>query len=265
VNLASAPTQIQLPFGNGDSSKTNPIPVASQIPITPGAASFTDGFPPLNATPVTDGGIPPAKADMNGLLFMSTAIDRWMSAGGGFPWSSAFSTAIGGYPKGARVLRATGNGYWLSTADNNSTDPDTGGAGWIPDRAVSSVVPSAQRSIAIGTNKVLFNNVEFDSLSQWDATDQRFFANWPGLYRFSGEINFVLPPAQSIQMAIYKNGSIARLCFQNPQLSDINLTYPFSSILSLSIADYVDLYLTLDSITNIGVLSSAQFEYLGNG
>jgi hypothetical protein len=68
--------------------------------------------------------------DTNGALYQMSAVDVWMCAGGGFPYNSAFQTAIGGYPKGARVLMASGNGYWVSTTDNNVTDPDTGGAGW---------------------------------------------------------------------------------------------------------------------------------------
>ena len=28
---------------------------------------------------------------------------------------------------------ASGAGYWVSTVDNNTTDPDTGGAGWASD------------------------------------------------------------------------------------------------------------------------------------
>lgn len=131
MQLSSAPAQLVLPWGNGDSSKTNPIPVPSQQGITPGAASWTDGFPPLCATPVSSGGLPPTKADMNGGLYQMSAVDVWSCAGGGYPYSSAFSTAIGGYPKGARVLKATGLGYWLSTVDNNTSDPDTGGAGWV--------------------------------------------------------------------------------------------------------------------------------------
>ncbi len=130
MELSQAPAQIVEAWATGDSSKTNPIPVPSQIGITPGAASYTDGFPPLCATPVSSGGIPPTKADMNGILYGMSAVDVWMCAGGGFPYSSAFSTAIGGYPKGARVLMASGAGYWVSTVDNNVTDPDTGGAGW---------------------------------------------------------------------------------------------------------------------------------------
>jgi len=131
--LASAPAQLVLPWGSGDSSKTNPIPVPSQIGVLPGAASWTDGFPPLCATPVTSGGVPPAKADMNGGLFQMSAVDVWMCAGGGFPYNATFSAAIGGYPLGARVLMASGLGYWRSTVDGNTTNPDTGGAGWVQD------------------------------------------------------------------------------------------------------------------------------------
>lgn len=130
MQLANAPAQLVEAWANGDSTKTNPIPVPSQIGITPGAASWTDGFPPLCATPAASGGIPPSKSDMNGGLFQMSAVDVWMCAGGGFPYNSAFQTAIGGYPKGARVLMASGAGYWVSTVDSNMTDPDTGGAGW---------------------------------------------------------------------------------------------------------------------------------------
>ncbi len=68
--------------------------------------------------------------DMNGGLYQMSAVDVWMCAGGGFPYNATFSAAIGGYPKGGRVLMASGLGYWVSTVDDNLTDPDTGGAGW---------------------------------------------------------------------------------------------------------------------------------------
>lgn len=130
MQLSGAPLQLVLPWANGDATKTNPVPVPSQIGVTPGAASWTDGYPPLCATPVSSGGVPPSKADMNGGLYQMSAVDVWMCAGAGFPYSSVFSAAIGGYPKGALVLQASGTGYWISTVDNNTTDPDTGGSGW---------------------------------------------------------------------------------------------------------------------------------------
>ena len=129
MQLSQVPVQIVKAWATSG-SKTNPIPVPSQISITPGAASWTDGFPPLCDTDASLGGMPPTMPDMNGGLYQMSAIDLWMCAGGGFPYNSAFQTAIGGYPMGARVLMASGNGYWVSTTDNNVTDPDTGGAGW---------------------------------------------------------------------------------------------------------------------------------------
>lgn len=132
MQISDAPSKLVLPWADAG-SKTNPIPVASQQGITPGAASLTDGFPPLCDTPLASGGIPPSMQDMNGGLYQMSAVDRWACAGGGFPYDATFSAAVGGYPKGARVLKAIGSAYWISTVDNNVTDPDTGGAGWASD------------------------------------------------------------------------------------------------------------------------------------
>lgn len=121
--LASAiPTKIQLPFAaSGDRVV---IPVASQIPITDGRASFATGFVPLNATPLSAGGVAPFETDFNGIFFQITAVQQWQCAGGIFKYDAAFSTAIGGYPKYAVLMGATGVEY-LNLVDNNSTDPDS--------------------------------------------------------------------------------------------------------------------------------------------
>jgi microcystin-dependent protein len=118
-------------------AKNTPGANIRTIPLTtatPGNASLDQGFPPINATPVGAGGIPPFIQDANGILQQITAWTQWMTAGGGLvAWDSAFSTAIGGYPNGAIVLSATTFGaYYVSTADNNTTNPDAGGAGWQP-------------------------------------------------------------------------------------------------------------------------------------
>jgi len=126
----AAPPQIQEAFAT--SGTANTIPVASQIGITPGAASFTDGFPPLTATPLGSGGIPPSVGDMNGILKMISAHTAYVASGAGYPYSSALATAIGGYNIGAVLLAADNSGYWLNLTNNNSTNPDTGGAGWVP-------------------------------------------------------------------------------------------------------------------------------------
>ena len=130
MQASNAPSKSAVPFA--ESGTKNTIPVASQIGVTPGAASFTDGFPPLTMTPLAAGGVPPYGADFNGILNFLSAAVRWAQAGGHYPYDSTFSTAIGGYPKGATVLGTSGN-IWLNTADNNVTNPDAGGsAGWVP-------------------------------------------------------------------------------------------------------------------------------------
>lgn len=130
MQAANAPSKIELPWA--DSGTKNTIPVASQIGVTPGAASFTTGFPPLNFMPIAAGGVPPFGADFNGIFYAITAILRWQSAGGSFTYDATYADAIGGYPKGAWLERADGGGFWLNTVDGNSTDPDAGGAGWVP-------------------------------------------------------------------------------------------------------------------------------------
>lgn len=136
MQLTNTPAKLVLPFANAGSKNT--IPTASQIGITAGAASLTDGFPPLTRTPIAAGGVPPSGLDMNGILYELSAILRWANAGGGYAYDAAFATDsnVGGYPKGARIMRSDGLGYWFNTVENNTTDPEAAGAaaaGWVPD------------------------------------------------------------------------------------------------------------------------------------
>lgn len=108
---------------------TSPIPDTS----TGANASQHLGFPPITATPIGSGGIPPNIGDFNGAFQYVTKWLQWVQAGGGIvPYDSTLQTNIGGYPKGALVFSATTAGLvWMSTAENNATNPDTGGAGWV--------------------------------------------------------------------------------------------------------------------------------------
>lgn len=128
---SSIPTKFPIPFAaDAGSGYIRPIPVASQQGITPGAASLTDGFPPSTFQPEGSGGIPPFGQDFNGILNQSTAWLQWVNAGAPIIYDGTFSSAIGGYPNGAFIYSASGGAWWLSTADNNTSDPDTGGANW---------------------------------------------------------------------------------------------------------------------------------------
>lgn len=107
------------------------VPVPSQIGIHDGEASYTDGFPPLTFVEEGAGGFPPDGRDMNGVFNSLSGWARWQQAGGPANWNSAFSTAIGGYPNGAMVLGTTPGLLYVSTVDNNATNPNVGGAGWV--------------------------------------------------------------------------------------------------------------------------------------
>lgn len=131
MQLSDAPAKIELPFAQSGTRTTIPIP--SQIGITPGAASYTDGFPPLTRTPPGAGGIPPDGREMNGILFALSAGVRWANAGGLPRFDAVYAASIGGYPAGAVLQSSDGCGFWRSTAENNTTDPEGGSpANWVP-------------------------------------------------------------------------------------------------------------------------------------
>lgn len=147
MQSSNQPGKISVPFAN--SGAKQPIPVASQVGIEDGRASYTDGFPPLTRTPLSAGGKPPFGTDMNGILNAATVIQQWQSAGGGFKYDSTFATAIGGYPAGAMLVRSDNSGIWVNTVDNNSTDPEAGGAGWQPDTSGSSTVAMTSANVTL--------------------------------------------------------------------------------------------------------------------
>ena len=155
MQSTNIPSKIPLPFANAASSTyKNTIPTASQIGITNGKASLTDGFPPLTFTPIGSGGVPPFGGDMNGILYEITAIQQWQEAGGFFLYDSTFSTAIGGYPKGAVLQSSSFNGLWVSSAENNTTNPDTGGAGWV------SLAFEGLQSVAVVSNTATLTQLQ---------------------------------------------------------------------------------------------------------
>lgn len=105
-----------------------PIPQTS--PGVPGRASWALGEPPETMLLVTGGGVAPWGQDYNGVMFTVTAILQAQQAGYFAKYSSTVSSALGGYWSGAVLRSADGHSLWLSTTDNNVTNPDAAGAGW---------------------------------------------------------------------------------------------------------------------------------------
>lgn len=127
MQLADNPTKIAVPWA--DSGLRHTIP--DTPPENTALACWPNGFPTLTFTPKAAGGKGPDGYDTNGVLFALSALLKTFSAGGAFVWSSDFATAIGGYPKGSRVLDTDGINYWRNTADNNTANPTSTDSGWI--------------------------------------------------------------------------------------------------------------------------------------
>ena len=135
------PLLIAQPFGFGAANPAYiniPIPVPSQISTTVNAASFTDGFPPNTMTPEASGGLPFFGQDMNGILYMVSAYCANFAAGALSSYNSTLSSTISGYPVGVVLVNTNGNGVWINQVSGNTTNPDTGGAGWLPAAGVGA-------------------------------------------------------------------------------------------------------------------------------
>lgn len=125
----------------------NDIPTnATTATQSSGAAALSSGFPDITMQSRSSGGVPPDGKDMNGILYLISAISRWQGSGMGFTFDSALSQEIAGYAKGAMLLNSNFDGFWKNTVDNNTNSPEASNAtstGWVPDSVVglSIVIP----------------------------------------------------------------------------------------------------------------------------
>ena len=137
---AASPTILIEPFANSapncsaasptPGGKTNPFPVVSQILVTNGAASLTDGFPANTMRPIASGGTWPFGQDANGILFAVTNNIVALTGGQFYTYNPAWAAANTGYEVGALLAMVSGAGFWLNQTSGNTSNPDTGGAGW---------------------------------------------------------------------------------------------------------------------------------------
>ncbi|EPZ2456408.1 hypothetical protein ACXLRS_001581 [Citrobacter youngae] len=126
MNRTDAPAKQPKPFAiNGQREDILPT-----TPAGDNTASYESGFPPITMTLKSAGGLPPKGQDMNQILFELSALARWSSAGALNSYDSSFATSISGYPKGSVLLGADGETIYINTVEGNTTNPNSGGAGW---------------------------------------------------------------------------------------------------------------------------------------
>ena len=115
--IQNEPTRIQIPFA--DSGTKNVIPDTNPTPSASQAASWTDGFPSQCSLPLSAGGIPPARADFNGIFNTMSQSIRFGQEGGVWTWDATVD-----YAANRVVLGSDGLLYW-SVAQSG---PNVGGA-----------------------------------------------------------------------------------------------------------------------------------------
>jgi hypothetical protein len=118
------------PVGALPGNKTAPMPETQ--PVTPNAASIQLGFNANTMTNENAGGKPPLGPDMNGMWFLVSSHTLYVECGQTYKYNASLVAAIGGYLAGTILGMTDNSGLWLNLTDGNATDPDAGGAGWVP-------------------------------------------------------------------------------------------------------------------------------------
>lgn len=241
------------PFANTASGTLTNYPLPDTVSSGSGLASLNAGFQAANFQPEGSGGIAPYGADFNGLEKQDTAWAQWLSIGGPIPWSNVVATfmaGIGGtvgsnagYPKGAIVDSATTLGQqWLSTVDNNVTNPDTGGAGWVGFNSYHQAPPNAVHveSASIGP-------------SYSNAVTLTFTAPCAGTIRGEANLNLAAVAAQPVtfNMTNSLNATVAG--------GTSVLTQYHPVLIGLSSGQSVTLTLTVTSPSGSYAATSADF------
>lgn len=104
----------------------NNIPAERDGGLAQEAATYAEGFPSITMTPISVGGKPPSGKDMNGVLYEISAHTVWQNQGGRYRFDQSFCDAIGGYPKGAVLINDTLDTEYISLADANTHNPNSG-------------------------------------------------------------------------------------------------------------------------------------------
>lgn len=129
---------------NGDK---NTIPATNDQ--STGLMSQSVGFPAICSQPIADGGKAPSRADMNGALNIVSSQHFFFQNGGTETFRPEVSSAIGGYPKDARLWYKDSSGNTLilrSLIANNTYNFNTNsayvddGTHWVADVPTKSYV-----------------------------------------------------------------------------------------------------------------------------
>ena len=113
------PEAISQPYANnGDKS----FPIAASD-VGTNAASIEMGIPAVCSEPLDTTGLPVRRTDFNALGYLTTSLNYFMQNGGSFTFDASVSSAIGGYPLGAKLWAEVGGiSVLVKSLKNNNED-----------------------------------------------------------------------------------------------------------------------------------------------
>ena len=152
------PKLLTIPFA--DTGAKNDIPVSGAI--EPQRATLQVGFPAITQQKITEGGIPPERADFNGILNLYGQHIVHLNKGLAYEFDQDFADAIGGYPLHAEIMLKNGDRA-VNNVPDNLNDPNTNPTGWtigIPASMVKDASGKTQQQI--NTDQANLNTAVFN-------------------------------------------------------------------------------------------------------
>ena len=171
------PQVIDQPFANG----STPADIPSS-PTGTNQASLTEGVPAVCSQPLDTTGLPVKRTDFNNLGYLATSNNFFIQNGGFVTFVQAVSTAIGGYPLGAKLWATIGGesalvrSLKINNNDNFVTTPSFIGNGtsWAVDVPYNA-------TLSTGTSGYRIESDGF--ITQWmlstESTDSSDVKSWP--------------------------------------------------------------------------------------
>lgn len=146
-------------------------------------ATLSEGFPKITMIPESSGGKAPKGLDMNGALYQVSVDTVHRQKGKQIQYDATYAKNIGGYSKGAILQSTDLTKSYISTVDNNLTDPDSSASsGWN----VYAQTPTAT-STTTGTVKIADNLTSNAIDTALTANQGRILANMlSGVYGSNG-------------------------------------------------------------------------------
>lgn len=143
------PQLITTPFAENGTKNTIPESGSAE----PQLATMQAGFPEITQRPISDGGIPPDRADFNGILNMYGQHIVHLNKGLAYEFDQDFADKIGGYPLNARIMLSNGE-VVQNTQEGNTNNPNISMGGWKSSAVSKDVTVPTYKTVSDGVNSV---------------------------------------------------------------------------------------------------------------